>query len=356
MTSPDRRLVVAAALAAATLFLPLGESSAFATGARTRAQSVRPTPRPQAGRPLVVVPGKAVERVAADAHHVVWEAGPLESGNEPSRLFERSLAGGRARLLAANVDPGYGLASTSRWIVYAGAGRRLLTVTHAGTKRAVLSTSLLTPVAGRGDRIAWAEQQGDRQRVVVRDMAADRTVLSVSMPRCKGKRCYQLEQVTLADKGVVFARDGTNPDQSVVVRIRFSDRARSEASLPHDPQPDLIPSSAGALYYALGRGWFRWDFGQRRPRLLPFRASPPAPLLAYERGLWLLSDRRGCDSTSLRSKAAILGCWSRRRSYRAPNPPGSDPAPSSRSWETSAPAGRSSRPGRSSQRCHSRRT
>src|SRR5207247_2645217 len=54
------------------------------------------------------------------------------------------------------------------------------------------------------------------------------------------------------------------------------------------------PSSAGALYYVLRRGWYRWDFGGRLHGT-PFRANPPAPLLGYERGRWLLSTRRGCD-------------------------------------------------------------
>jgi hypothetical protein len=48
------------------------------------------------------------------------------------------------------------------------------------------------------------------------------------------------------------------------------------------------------VYYALGRGWYRWDFGAQ-PRGTPFRANPPAPLLGYEHGRWFLATRRGCD-------------------------------------------------------------
>ena len=161
----------------------------------------------------MVGPGKAVERVAADAHHVVWEAGPLESETQLSRLFERSLAGGWARPLAANVDPGYGLASTFRWTAYAGAGRRLRP-SRTPARSEPLSRRRPDPRRGawRPNRLGGTARR--RQRAVVRDMAADRTVLSVSMPLCKGKRCYELEQVTLVKKAsssLATGRIPTNP-------------------------------------------------------------------------------------------------------------------------------------------------
>ncbi|HMJ00424.1 MAG TPA: hypothetical protein VK488_11370 [Gaiellaceae bacterium] len=240
--------------------------------------------------------GAAVERVAAEQRHLVWETGPLE-GNGPTVVLDRVAGSGRKRILAQHVNPSYGLAVTAGWTVYANGGARtsLIAISRDGSKRIVLSHSLAAPFAARGPLIAWAEQEGGQQRVVVRDMRAGRVRLATKMPRCVGGRCYQLEQITLAKQGVVFTRDSTNPDQSVVIRERFSDGAVSKVTVQHDPQADLVPSSAGALYYALGRGWYRWDFGQPRPRGTRFRANPPAALLAYEHGRWFVSTRRVCD-------------------------------------------------------------
>jgi hypothetical protein len=246
--------------------------------------------------PIILARGTAVKRVAADQNHLVWETGPLEAENVATVLLERDAGSGRKRILARDVKPNYGLALTAGWIVYADGGARtnLSAIRRDGSKRIVLSHSLVAPFASRGKLIAWAEQEGDQQRVVVRDMSADRVRLASTMPRCVRGRCYQLDEITLAERGVVFTRDSTNPDQSLVVRIRFSDRVFSKVTILHDPQPNLVPSSAGALYYAFGRGWYRWDFGQRRPRRTRFRANPPAPLLAYEQGRWFSSTHRGC--------------------------------------------------------------
>jgi hypothetical protein len=125
-------------------------------------------------------------------------------------------------------------------------------------------------------------------------MRTGRVRLVSTLPRCERGHCYRLGEITLSDQGVVFTRDSSNPDLSWVVRIRFSNRALTSVRIRSDPQPDLVPSSAGAVYYAYGRGWYRWDFG-KSPRGTRFRANPPAPLLGYEHGRWFLSTRRGCD-------------------------------------------------------------
>jgi hypothetical protein len=247
--------------------------------------------------PLVVTRGRVVHHVAADGRYVVWEAGPLQDPRAPTSLLERDLKSRRTRVLARNVEPNYGLASTGGWVVFAqgNAPTRLVAVRHDGSRRTVLSRSLRAAVDARGTLIAWAEETTSQQRVVVRDMKRGIDRLAVEMRRCTHGRCYQLEQVTLADDGVVFTRDGSNPDRSLVMRRAFSDGALTAVAIARDPQPDLIPSSAGAIYYVLGRGWYRWDFGQRRPHRTRFRANPPAPLLAYEDGHWFLASRRGCD-------------------------------------------------------------
>jgi hypothetical protein len=246
---------------------------------------------------LVVTKGRAVKQVASDGRHLVWETGPLEGDAGVTLLLERGLAGGRARVLTRAANPGYGLALTAGWVVYAKGGipTSLRAVRLDGSSKTELSRSLVAPFASRGRLLAWLEKVGNHQRVVVRDMSTGRTLVNFSVPRCEHGRCYQLEEVTLAADGVVFTRDSTSPDFSWVYRVRFSNRRLTRAAVPRDPQPDLVPSSAGAVYYAFGRGWYRWDFGKSRRRAA-FRADPPAPLIGYENGQWLLSTKQGCDS------------------------------------------------------------
>ena len=244
---------------------------------------------------LVVTKGRAVKQVAADRRRMVWELGPLEGENTRTTLFERSL-GGRGHVLVRNVKSSYGLALAAGWVVYADGGvrPRLSAIRPDGSRKIVLSRWLVAPIAARGRLVAWIEQSGKRQKVVVRDMSTGRVRLVSIPPRCGYRHCYNLERVSLADHGVVFTRDSTNPDLSWVFRIRFSTHVLTRVLIRGDPQPDLVPSSAGALYYVFRRGWYRWDFGGR-PRRTSFRANPPVPLLGYERGRWLLATRRGCD-------------------------------------------------------------
>lgn len=245
----------------------------------------------------VVAKRAAVLRIAAGPRNLVWEAGPLQETRGPVLLLDRDLEGGRTRVIARGVNAGYGLAATARWVVYAAGatGRRLVARRHHGPGRMVLSRWLAAPIAGRGNMVAWVEQHANRQRVIVRDMSTGTTHVAAAMGRCDKRRCYQIEAVELAVDGVVFTRTSRNPDRSMIVRRTLSSSTSSQVVLRSDPQPDLIPSSAGALYYQLTVGWFRWDFGQSRPRRARFRANPPALLLAYEQGNWLLATRRGCD-------------------------------------------------------------
>lgn len=246
---------------------------------------------------LVVTKGRAVKQVASDGRDLVWETGPLEGDAGATLLLERSLARGRARVLIRAANPSFGLALTAGWVVYAEGGipTSLRAVRLDGSSKTNLSRSLVAPFAARGDLLAWLEKVGNHQRVVVRDMSTGRILVNFSVPRCEHGRCYQLEEVTLAADGVVFTRDSTNPDFSWVYRVRFSNRRLTRAAVPHDPQPDLVTSSAGAAYYVYGRGWYRWDFGKSRRRTT-FRATPPAPIMGYQNGHWLLLTRHGCDS------------------------------------------------------------
>lgn len=115
---------------------------------------------------------------------------------------------------------------------------------------------------------------------------------------------YHIGAVALADRGVVFTRDASRPDTSLVVRRSFADARVSTVKIVNDPQPDLVPSSAGALYQAFGHGWYRWDFGQARPRRASFPANSAAQLLSYEHGRWfILTGDRTADLCRRRRKS-----------------------------------------------------
>jgi hypothetical protein len=210
-------------------------------------------------------------------------------------LVLRNLRTRQTRVLAENVASQFGLAATPRWIVFARSrsGQPVL-VLQRGQRRRALSTTLSAPIAARGDRIAWAEKAAGRQRVVVFDVARGRRWIAADLPSCEGSRCYRIDAVTLADRGVVFDRGAVGLQPSLVVRRAFSARRTESVAIPHDPQPNLVPSSAGALYYVLRRGWYRWSFGQARPQRLGLAASTQP--LRDDHGRWAFVLHPGCDA------------------------------------------------------------
>jgi hypothetical protein len=243
---------------------------------------------------LLVTRGSVVGPVAVDARHVVAVVGPIEAENAVPRLVQRELPRGRATTLASDVDPTQGLASTTDWVAYATSSGRLIAIRHDGSGPRMLTPSLIAPVTSRGELVAWAESRGARQRVIVRNMGSGSEWVAADMPRCGPAGCYRIDAVTLADRGVVFDRGAIGPQPSFVIRRAFSAARPSAIEIPDDPQPDLAPSSAGALYYAFGRGWYRWDFGSSRQVRTAFgdRVRQPG-VLRYERGHWLVLARNG---------------------------------------------------------------
>ena len=236
--------------------------------------------------------------MALAGHYLAWISGELEAEHVSPAVMGKSIGSARPTTLARDVIPNLGLAAAAGWVVYAtggGEGKppRLLAVRTDGTDRQVLTESLIAPVDSRGNAVAWAEQDGDRQRVVTRDLAKGRDWIAADMPQCN-PGCYRIDAVALADDGVAFTRGAIGSQPSYVVRRRFSDPKVQRVAIPNDPQPDLVPSSAGALYYVLSRGWYRWDFGVGKPRLTRYTGAAPPQLLGFERGRWFVVRGPGC--------------------------------------------------------------
>jgi hypothetical protein len=273
-----------------------GGTAGFDPASFTRATAL-PAGRSLPPGPLFATRGSAVGPVAVDARHVVAVVGPVEAENAVPRLVQRELPRGGTTTLAGDVDPTQGLASTAKWVVYVTSAGALTAIRHDGSRRHTLTGSLIAPLASRGELIAWAESRGPRQRVIVRHMGSGAEWVAADLPRCRAAGCYRIDAVTLADRGVVFDRGSIGPQPSFVVRRAFSAPRPSAIEVPGDPQPDLAPSSAGALYYAFGRGWYRWDFGRSQPVDTAFRDRARRPgVLRYEHGHWLVLSGNGCQA------------------------------------------------------------
>ena len=251
---------------------------------------------------VVLVKDAAVQAVAASNDYLAWARGPFSGrSRRPLPVLERPRSTRRTRKLANDSFPQFGLATTSDWVVYAkSAGReiRLVAVRHDGSDRTTLARSVVAPIASRGDLVAWAEQARGLQRVVVRNMRSGHVWVAARMRPCGHGRCYRIDAVTLAEHGVVFDRGSIGSQPSLLVRRAFGGARAASVPIANDPQPDLAPSSAGALYYALGRGWRRRDFGRRRRVGVKPRG----------RGWWILGYERGrllLVSTSARCRPRI---------------------------------------------------
>jgi hypothetical protein len=258
-----------------------------------------PAPAIRSGRAILVKDLRIVT-VAAGGRYLLWEAAGSEE-HPVTLLMRRDLETGKTEELSDATLPAWGLASTATWVVYVAdkAPPQLVAVRHDGRDRTVLSDNLIAPIDARGTLVAWAEGDSSHQRVVVRELESGDEWLAADMPSCVNGRCYRLDKVTLAHRGVVFARGAIGPHPSVVVRRAFDDPRPAGVSVPGDPQPDLVRSSEGAFYYQLRRGWMRWDFGERRPRpidLVPVAPRGPVPL-EYRQGRLLLAMDLPCRST-----------------------------------------------------------
>jgi copper transport protein len=244
----------------------------------------------------LILEGTPARAISVDARSVVWETFGSDEG-AIAALAVRDLRTRRSTTLVRNIAPQYGLAEASGLVVYATGSLppRLVAIEVASGRRLLFARNLVAPFAWRGERVAWAEEKGARQRIVVRDLSTGKQWVAADVPSCKRQRCYRIDGVTLADRGVVFVRGAIGPQPSFVVRRAFSAPRPETVVVAHDPQPDLVPSSAGAVYFALGKGWYRWDFGQSRPSRAPFKGDGSADPVGYDEGRWFVRRHRGCD-------------------------------------------------------------
>ena len=279
---------------------------------------------------LVVTHHSAAGPVAADSRNLVWESGPLEAETLSPSIHDRDLATGVTRTFSGTVDPLFGLASTSRFVFFvrsSGNSTTVVRTSHRGTDARVLTSDLVTPIASRGNVVAWGEQSGSTERVVA--YTGTRRWVVAQTPRCTTKGCYRLDEVTVAKHGIVFTRDAVGGQESFVVRRAFGENKVQSIPVTHDPQPDLVPSSSGALYYVLFRGWYRWDFGADGPQPVSFANHPSKQLILHEgsRWYWLvrhdcsvrIESSRGANGTALNvpERLASLGRYAGRTCTRA---------------------------------------
>jgi hypothetical protein len=252
------------------------------------------TVKPATG--VVAERGFSTGPIASTGTHLFWEAARDQEGGDVF-LVGRNLPTRETRVLAHNLSPLFGLASTSDSLVFAthgSAGTDLVTTDLSGSHRRVLSDSLAAPFDARGDIVAWAEQIGARQRVVTLNLRTGRRLVVLDEARCRRGRCYRIDRVTVARDGVAFDLGSVGQGYPSLVARRSWSGARTELTpVPHDPQPDLARSAEGALYYQLRRGWFEWKFGEDRPRAI---AGAKTWLLEAQGGRRLVLKGEACSA------------------------------------------------------------
>ena len=284
------------------------KASAAAGGEEADAEDTGVLQQSADGLLLEATPARAV---VVRGRYAVWGTFGSDEGAVPT-LARRDLRTGATTVLARPIAPQYGLAATARDTVYATAAvpPKLVALRRGATSRLVLSRRLLAPFAWRGDRIAWAEQHGDQQRVIVRNLKTGNEWVAADVPMCDRGRCYRIDAVTLGSDGVVFDRGAIGPQPSFIVRRRFTSSHPEELQLANDPQPDLAPSSAGALFFALGRGWRRWDFEQANPTAAPVDEGGREQPLLREGSRWFFLRHDGCDDAvveQIGQRTSIVG-------------------------------------------------
>jgi len=213
--------------------------------------------------------GWAIGPITTAAGRLFWTAAASDEADDVM-LLERDLSTGQTKVVDHHLFQAFGIGSAAQSVIYAtsrtGTQAQLKARPIRGGAPTVLSHDLAAPFDARGDLVAWAEANASTNRVLFRDIRKGRTSVAYIGPRCRQNRCYRIDRVTVADDGVAFDLGASRQGYpSLIVRRRWRAKQPEVVSVPRDPQPDLARSSAGALYYQLGRGWMEWEFGQPRP-------------------------------------------------------------------------------------------
>jgi hypothetical protein len=231
--------------------------------------------------------GYVVGPIATSSRYVFWTAASSDETDDVL-LLRREFKTGANHVMAHRLFQAFGLGAAAGSVIYAtrsGTGAQLQSKPSSGGPVTVLSRSLAAPFDARGDIVAWPEADATHNRVLFRNLRTGRRAVAFEAPRCRGPRCYRIDRVTVADRGLAFDLGSVGQGYpSLIVRRSWSAKRPSFARVPHDPQPDLARSSAGALYYQLGRGWMEWNFDEAQPTptwphgLRPWVLSREGPL------------------------------------------------------------------------------
>jgi hypothetical protein len=271
---------------------------AFAAPAATSAAADRSHATEASRSTVLLVRSRSVIAMRFDGPFLTWETSGTED-NPTAGVFERDSRNGHVTRIATNVLADLGMASDRNWVVYGrlvGTKQQLVAASRDNRVRHVLSNKVIAPIDVRGDRVAWVEQAGSRDRIVVNKIGGGARWVAASLPRCARGRCYRIDAVTLADRGVVFDRATIGGTSSQIVRRAYGS-ARTAAVTLRDPQPDLRPSASGAFYYYVQHGWFKWDFTAARPVRVPLRGGPGQDVAAVLGGRVMLISGARCRQT-----------------------------------------------------------
>ena len=188
-------------------------------------------------------------------------------------------------------------------------------------------SDLVTPIASRGNVVAWGEQSGPSSAW---SHTRARRWIVATMPRCTTKGCYRLGDVTVAKDGIVFTRDAVGGQGSFVVRRAFGQSKVQSVAVHARSSARPRPSSSGALYYVLFRGWYRWDFGASGPRPVSFANHPARQLILHEGSRWYWLVRKATAAFgSSRAGAGMARHSTSRRGWRLSDEASGGRAPSS---------------------------
>jgi hypothetical protein len=232
----------------------------------------------------------AVTQVAVSPGVVAWTQSYEDYPISEIRVFD--LRSHRARVLAKTQVLNAGLVAAHGRIVDVEERARPTLVARRLDGRGdpkVLSSRVEGEFDGRGGVVAWGENDGRFQRVVVSSLETGRETVVFRRPRCGRDYCFRIDAVSVADDGVVLARGAVGPGFTEIARQRLGDARPEIWRIEGAPQTELLRSSAGALVSIPRQGLVEWRFGTRTRRTVSVVRSSRETVLGYERPFWFVA-------------------------------------------------------------------